>query len=139
MADEPPLRSREDIAKAARLSNSQVVMIEKIQKQAAPELVAAVRGGTISISAAAAVASLPMDEQVAAAVGGKDELKQAAKRVRDAKRKPRAEAEASSDGAEMEPTAEQVQALKQQVATLKAENEVLRRQVALLQGKLAGV
>ena len=38
-----PLKSRADIAKAARLSNSQVVLIEKIQKQAAPELVAANR------------------------------------------------------------------------------------------------
>src|SRR3954471_4038176 len=36
---EPPLKSREAVAKAARLSNSQVVMIEKIQSQAAPELV----------------------------------------------------------------------------------------------------
>jgi len=36
-----PLNSREAIAKAARLSSSQVVMIEMIQKQAAPEVVAA--------------------------------------------------------------------------------------------------
>ncbi len=66
---EPPSRStrREALAKAARLSSSQVVMIEKIQKQAAPELVAAVKAGTISINAAAAVASLPAEEQVAAA------------------------------------------------------------------------
>ena len=34
-----PLQSREDIARAARLSSSQVGMIEKIQKQAAPEVV----------------------------------------------------------------------------------------------------
>jgi len=51
-----PLKSRTDIAKAARLSSSQVVHIEKIQKQAAPELVAAVKAGTISLNAAAAVA-----------------------------------------------------------------------------------
>ena len=63
-----PLDSREAIAKAARLSSSQVVMIEKIQKQAAPELVAAVKSGTISINAAAAVATLPAEEQVAAVV-----------------------------------------------------------------------
>jgi hypothetical protein len=66
-------------------------MIEKIRKQAAPEVVAAVKSGTISINAAAAVASLPAEEQVAAAMAGKDELKQAAKRVREAQRKPRAE------------------------------------------------
>ncbi len=139
VAAEPPLRSREDIAKAARLSSNQVVMIEKIQKQAAPELVAAVRGGSISLSTAAAVASLPAAEQVAAAEGGKDELKQAAKRVRDAKRKPRTEAEGSGDGTGDQPTAAQVQALQAQVTSLKAENGVLRRQVALLQGQLAGV
>jgi hypothetical protein len=61
--------TREDLAKAARLSSKQVGMIEKIQRQAAPEVVAAVKSGTISINAAAAVASLPADEQVAAAVG----------------------------------------------------------------------
>ena len=72
----PPedLSSREAIARAARLSSSQVVMIEKIQKQAAPELVAAVKSGTISLNAAAAVATLPAEEQVAAAAAGKDEL-----------------------------------------------------------------
>jgi hypothetical protein len=86
------LSSREAIARAARLSSSQVVMIEKIQKQAAPELVAAVKSGTISLNAAAAVATLPAEEQVAAAAAGKDELKQAAKRVREAKRKTREEA-----------------------------------------------
>eukprot|EP01030_Chromulinospumella_sphaerica_P022983 gene22983-22989_t len=76
----PAFKSREDLAKAARLSSSQVVMIEKIQKQAAPELVAAVKSGVISINAAAAVATLPAEEQVAAASAGKDELKLAAKR-----------------------------------------------------------
>lgn len=137
---EPPLRSREDIAKAARLSNSQVGMIEKIQKQAAPELVAAVRAGAVSLSTAATVATLPVEEQVAAAVAGKDELKQAAKRVRDAKRKPRTEAEApegdEASGPDSTPTASQVQALQQQVASLTAENEALRQQVATLRAQL---
>ena len=137
---EPPLRSREDIAKAARLSNSQVGMIEKIQKQAAPELVAAVRAGAVSLSTAVAVATLPVEEQVAAAVAGKDELKQAAKRVRDAKRKPRSESEAPEggevSGTDTAPTASQVQALQQQVASLTAENAALRQQVATLRAQL---
>ena len=137
---EPPLRSREDIAKAARLSNSQVGMIEKIQKQAAPELVAAVRAGAVSLSTAAAVATLPVEEQVAAAVAGTDELKQAAKRVRDAKRKPRSESEApegdDASGPDSTPTASQVQSLQQQVASLTAENEALRQQVAALRAQL---
>jgi len=126
-----PLDSREAVAKAARLSSSQVVMIEKIQKQAAPELVAAVKSGTISINAAAAVATLPAEEQVAAVVAGKDELKQAAKRVREAKRKPRDDsAEAPQDGAQPD---DERQALRRRVAELTAENEALRRQLAALQ------
>src|SRR5690606_9578573 len=70
------LKSRSDIAKAARLSSNQVVLIEKIQNQAVPELVAAVKAGAISINAAAAVATLPEEEQKAAALGGRDDLKQ---------------------------------------------------------------
>ena len=124
-----PLISREATAKAARLSSGQVVMIEKIQKQAAPELVAALKSGTISINAAAAVASLPAEEQVAAAIGGKDELKQAAKRVRESKRKPREES--------LQATApDALQSLQQRVAELTAENEALRTQVAQLQSRL---
>ena len=137
------LKSRADIAKAARLSNSQVVLIEKIQKQAAPELVAAVKAGTISINAAAAVASLPTEEQASAALAGKDELKQAAKRVREEKRRAVAallgeasdataggEAPWDADAADAGTT---VQALQRRVAELTAENQALRAEVARLQ------
>ena len=130
------LATREALARAARLSPSQVVMIEKIQKQAAPELVEAVAAGTISINAAAAVSTLPTEEQVAAVVAGKDELKQAAKRVREAaKRKPAAE---KAEPAE-EATAPEagVETLQQQVANLTAENTALRHQVEQLQQALA--
>ena len=131
-----PMNSRESIAKAARLSSNQVVMIEKIQKQAAPELVAAVKSGVISINTAAAVASLPAEEQVTAANAGKDELKQAAKRVREAKRKPREEApESESDDQGAKP--DTVELLEQRVAELTSENGALRRQVADLQAQLA--
>jgi len=133
-----PLSSREAIARAARLSSNQVVMIEKIQKQAAPELVAAVKSGVISINTAAAVASLPAEEQVSAANAGKDELKQAAKRVREAKRKPReesGESDASDQSAGQQPDA--VQMLERRVAELTAENESLRRQLAELRAQLA--
>ena len=136
-----PLSSREAIAKAARLSSSQVVMIEKIQKQAAPELVAAVKSGTISINAAAAVATLPAEEQVAAAVAGKDELKQASKRVRELnKRKPREEASAEGSPADTPtdsaPASDELHTLRIRVAELTAENTELRRQVAQLQAAL---
>ena len=129
------LDSREAVAKAARLSSNQVVLIEKIQKQAAPEVVAAVKAGTISINAAAAVASLPAEEQVAAAAAGKDELKQAAKRVRESKRKPRSEPAAAppQEAADAEAS---VESLRERVAALTEENAALRRQVAALQQQL---
>ena len=139
----PPedLSSREAIARAARLSSSQVVMIEKIQKQAAPELVAAVKSGTISLNAAAAVATLPAEEQVAAAAAGKDELKQAAKRVREAKRKTREEAapknsDEAPQPAEGAPT-DELPALRARVAELTAENEALRQQLGQLRAQLS--
>ena len=139
----PPedLSSREAIARAARLSSSQVVMIEKIQKQAAPELVAAVKSGTISLNAAAAVATLPAEEQVAAATAGKDELKQAAKRVREAKRKTREEAapknaDETSQSADAS-NADELPALRARVAELTAENEALRQQLAQLRAQLS--
>ena len=129
------LDSREAVAKAARLSSNQVVLIEKIQKQAAPEVVAAVKAGTISINAAAAVASLPAEEQVAAAAAGKDELKQAAKRVRESKRKPRSEPAAAppQEAADAEAS---VESLRERVAALTEENAALRRQVAALHEQL---
>ncbi|OLH16059.1 ParB N-terminal domain-containing protein, partial [Xanthomonas oryzae] len=62
-SDSPPWEetstpvSRAELAREARLSSNQVVMIERIHKQAAPEVVQAVKTGEISISAAAAVAT----------------------------------------------------------------------------------
>ena len=138
LPESPLLKSREDIARAARLSSSQVVQIEKIQKQAAPEVVAAVKSGTLSLSAAAAVASLPENEQKEAAQGGAKALKLAAKTVREAQRKPREAASADTDtaGSADAPAAD---ALQQRILALTAENEALRRQVAELQAQLAVV
>lgn len=115
------LSTREDIAKVARLSNSQVVMIEKIQKQAAPEVVAAVKSGALSINAAAAVSTLPEQEQIAAAQGGTEELRQAAKRVRDSKKRVKSEDAQAGDS---------VQALKARIQELEDENAELRAQLA---------
>lgn len=91
------LPTREELARAAKLSNSQVAAIEKIQKQATPEVIAAVRAGELSINAAAVVATLPAQEQQAAAQGGAQELKEAAKRVRDAKKRPKPAAKPVED------------------------------------------
>ncbi|WMD21778.1 hypothetical protein RAS12_05210 [Achromobacter seleniivolatilans] len=84
----PPVPSRQALARAARISSSTLGQIEKIQKDAAPELVRAVKEGAISINAAAAVASLPAERQAAAVAGGKKELQQAAREVRQAKAPP---------------------------------------------------
>ena len=122
-------------------------MIEKIHQQAEPELVAALKSGAISINAAAAVATLPPEQQKAAAVAGKDELKQAAKRVREAQRKPRAKTSApegegaASDSSAPSAAADQaseLQALHKRVAELTAENEALRKQVTNLLSQLVG-
>ncbi len=132
-----PLKSRSDIAKAARLSSSQVMQIERIQKQAAPELVAAVKAGAISINAAAAVATLPPEEQKSAALGGKDELKQAAKRVREVKRIGTTAVTAQSEpGSESITNDHSIQSLQEQLDALTAENHQLRQQVAQLQAQL---
>ena len=120
-----PLQSREELAKVARLSSNQVVMIERIQKQAAAEVVAAVKSGTISINAAAAVATLPEQEQIAAALGGRDELRQAAKRVRDTKKRVKSNASEAEEPDSLE-------ALKARIADLLAENAGLRSQLAAL-------
>ena len=79
--------------------------------------------GTISINAAATVASLPVEEQVAAVAGGKKELQQAARQVREAKAVARSEPE-SSQGV--------IARLKQTITELTAENAELRAKLAAL-------
>ncbi len=131
------LDTREALARAARLSASQVKMIETIQQKAAPEVVAAVKAGELSLNAAAVVSTLPVEEQQAMAAEGADGLKQAAKRVRDAKKKPKAEkAVADDDGADATPLAS-AEELQARVTELQAENERLRMQVKTLQELLA--
>ena len=88
-----------------------------------PELVAAVKAGTISINAAASVASLPLAAQIAAVAGGKKELQQAARQVRESKAVARSEPE-SREGV--------MARLRQTITELSAENAALKAQVAEL-------
>ena len=121
-APEPKV-SREAVAKEARISANTISQIEKIQKSAAPELIAAVKAGTVSINAAATVASLPVEEQVAAVAGGKKEMQQAARQVREAKAVERTEAE-TPEGV--------IARLKQTISQLQLENAALKEQLAAL-------
>ena len=127
--ESPPWNTREDVAKAARVSSNTISQIERIQKAATPQLVEAVRSGTISINAAANVASLPEAVQIAAVAGGRKELQQAAKQVREQKAGARAPKEPAAD-AEGELRA-QVAALREKVDALTAENLALKEQLGI--------
>lgn len=135
---EEALDTREALARAARLTAAQVKAIEAIHQNAAPEVVAAVKAGELSLNAAAVVATLSLEEQQAAAAGGAQDLKQAAKRVRDAKKKPKAAAmEGAGEDGEPAQAAPDAALLQQRVTELEAENERLRQQVKALQDLLA--
>ena len=133
--DAPSAVRRAELAREAKLSSNQVMMIERIHAQAAPEVVDALKAGEISISAAAAVASLPEDEQRSAAQAGKQELKQAAKRARDARKRPRADQTGGVADGEAD-AAPDAKTLQRRVADLERENAELRAQVETLQNQL---
>ena len=127
--ERPPLSTREEVAKVAGISSNAVSRIEKIQKTATPELVEAVRAGAISLNAAAAVASLPSEQQVAAVSGGKKELQQVARQVREAKAPPKPRPEAPPEP--HEPIADLDEA-NARLAELKAENAALKSRIQQL-------
>ncbi|AMO99323.1 hypothetical protein CAter282_1437 [Collimonas arenae] len=131
---EPPL-TREAVARAARVSSATLGQIEKIQKTAAPELVSAVKSGVISINAAAAVATLPSEEQVAAVAGGKKELRQAARQVREARLPPKPELEPPPSDAT--PDQVEIHRLMQLLAELTDERDQLKKKVQHLTIALA--
>lgn len=144
-----PTQSRQEIARVAGISSNAVLQIEKIQRAAAPELVQAVRDGTISISAAAAVATLPSNEQAAAVAGGRKELQQAAKQVREKIREQKAPAKKnnipeSTTTADVPDTTENAQnhdsesaVLQQRIMALEAENAALIEKIAQLNAALS--
>ena len=136
--------SREDVARAARLSSATISQIEKIQKSATPELVEAVRSGTISINAAATVATLPEEAQQAAVAGGKKQLQQAAREVRQLRQasKPPKEGKEAKDGpapwegerqlTEVEELQAEVSRLRERIASLQQENTALQKRISEL-------
>ncbi|HYD95215.1 MAG TPA: hypothetical protein VEC01_07810 [Noviherbaspirillum sp.] len=130
-----PVLTREAVARAARVSSATLGQIEKIQKTAVPELVNAVKAGVISINAAAAVASLPEEKQVTAVAGGKKELRQAARQVREARLPPKPEP--APPPADATPEQLEIHRLTQLVATLTEERDQLKKKVQHLTIALA--
>jgi len=129
--------NRQALARAARVSSNTLGQIEKIQKDAAPELVRAVKSGEISINAAAAVAAMPVEQQVSAAAEGRKALKELARQAREAKAKAKAPSAGDSDGeVEAEAPIEtiedypaEVARLRRLVAALTEERDGLKKKV----------
>ena len=89
------------------------------------------RTGAISINAAANVAQLPEEVQKAAVAGGRKELQQAARQVREQKMatRPKKESEPVDPEDERAALRDEVAKLKDRVATLLTENEVLKQRL----------
>ena len=134
-SDAGPPWTREAVARAARVSSATLGQIEKIRKTAAPELVSAVKSGVISINAAAAVASLPSEKQIAAVAGGKKELRQVARQVREARLPPKSEPAPPPDDAT--PDQRTIYRLTLVIDELTAERDQLKKKVQHLSIALA--
>lgn len=78
-----PIRTDDTLAEMAGVSRDTVRKVERIIEQAAPEIVAQVRAGDVSINAAARVATLPMEVQADIACTGPEEVKEVAKTLRN--------------------------------------------------------
>ena len=128
----PPWNTREDVARAARVSSNTISQIERIQKAATPQLREAVRTGAISINAAANVAQLPEEQQIAAVAGGRKELQQAARQVREQKMasRPKKEKVALDPEDELAALRKEVASLKDRMATLLTDNQRLKQRLA---------
>lgn len=130
-----PAWTREALARAAKVSSTTLGQIEKIQKTAAPELVGAVKSGMVSINAAAAVATLPPQEQAAVVAGGKVALRQAAKELRQARTTARPELAPPPEDAT--PEQAEIHQLTQRIAALTEERDMLKKKVQHLTIALA--
>lgn len=86
----PAIETRQEVAKAAGVSHDTIRKVEKIRETAAPEVLASVRSGEISINVANKVAALPVEQQSAIAAAGPAGMKKAAAQARDVERPPKA-------------------------------------------------
>ena len=135
-APEPPL-TRQVMARAARVSSATLGQIEKIRQTATPELVEAVKSGVVSINAAAAVASLPEEKQKEAVAGGKKELREAARQVREARTPPKPKPEVAPLPPDATPEQHEIHRLTVLVAQLTEERDQLKKKVQNLTIALA--
>ncbi|MFJ2995507.1 hypothetical protein [Pandoraea sp. NPDC087047] len=138
--------TRAALARAARLSSNTLGQIEQIHNAAAPELVDALKRGEVSINAAAAVSTLPQAAQVAAVVAGKQELRELARSVREARPvKPRKKKEdeivEDDDGTPPWDTSadpcDELTRLSKELKAMTAERDALKKKVAHLTIALA--
>lgn len=138
--------TRAALARAARLSSNTLGQIEQIHNAAAPELVDAVKRGEVSINAAAAVSTLPQAAQVAAVVAGKQELRELARQVREARPvKPRKKKDdeviEDDDGTPPWDTtadpSDELARLSKELKVITAERDALKKKVAHLTIALA--
>jgi len=138
-AEPAPALSRQALARAARVSSSTLGQIEKIHKAAAPELVRAVKAGDISINAAATVAALPAEQQVAAASEGRKALRELARQARQAKASARVDEPSAADdaGGPVDDYPAEVARLRRLVAALTEERDALKKKVMHLTVALA--
>ncbi|AUL19938.1 hypothetical protein BTL47_10975 [Bordetella holmesii] len=156
-ASEAVVPSRQELAREARVSSNTLAQIERIEQQAVPQLVKAVRAGEISINAAAAVASLPPPRQQQAAEGGKQNLREVARQARlelqaaryqaklrkDAQAQPAGQAEAGTqvvppwESPAIEDYPAEVERLNDIIKRLTEERDALKKKVMHLTVALA--
>lgn len=82
IAPEPAALSQPQAAELLSVSERSIRSAKQVQEAGAPELIAAVDAGLVSVSAAADVATLPEEEQTEIVAKGEAEILQAAKAVR---------------------------------------------------------
>lgn len=78
-ATSAPIRTDDTVADIAGVSRDTVRKVEAIKEAAAPEVVAAVRSGEISINLASQVAELPEEEQAVVAAAPVEQIKEVAR------------------------------------------------------------
>jgi N6-adenosine-specific RNA methylase IME4 len=84
-ATDAPAVPRADLAKRGGVSERSIATAAQVRDQGAPELKDAVREGTVTISTAADIATLPKDEQAEVVARGETEILKKAKEIRQSK------------------------------------------------------